>query len=304
MRIPKGGIGFFDSGIGGLTVMAECRKRFPDEIFYYYGDNKRAPYGNLSPKKIRKYVFSACKRFQRLDVQAVVIACNTATAVCIEALRKTFPFPIVGVEPALLLAANGKGKIFVLTTKATFSSERFARLRHKTREKYPSADIECYPCIGLAGEIESNVGNPKFNPASFLPRGKPDTVVLGCTHYLYAKEQIERFYGCKSVDGNKGVAKRLEEVLRREKTLKNTIKPLDATLRPQDEKNRRFLPLKTTSNHLNDEKKSTTEKPNECSRLERAKCFNQKDCRVFFIGSGRQKNQKIWKQMFVFCLKK
>ncbi len=304
MRLPKGGIGFFDSGIGGLTVMEECRKVLPDEIFYYYGDNKRAPYGNLPQEKIRKYVLSAFKRFQHLGVCAVVVACNTATAVCIDELRARFSYPIIGIEPALLCAAKNGGKIFVLMTKATFESERFARLQNNVRKEYPSSDISCYPCFALAGEIERNINNPTWNVAPFLPQGSPDTVVLGCTHYKYAKEQIERFYGCKTIDGNEGIAKRLKAILGAKKEVKNTLQPPDATARPQSEKNRGFLPLKTTSIHLKDEKKSRNEKTNECSRLKQANLFNQKGCRVFFMGSGRQKNRKIWKQMFVFCLKK
>ena len=77
MRILKGGIAFFDSGIGGMTVLAECQKRCKGEIFYYYGDNKHAPYGNLPPAKIRRYVEKAFRKFRRLKVKAVVVACNT-----------------------------------------------------------------------------------------------------------------------------------------------------------------------------------------------------------------------------------
>jgi hypothetical protein len=94
MRLPKGGIGFFDSGIGGLTVMDASQRVIKEETFYYYGDNKHAPYGNLPQKKIRKYLLRALKKFYRLRVRAVVLACNTATAVCIDEFRKKFSFPI------------------------------------------------------------------------------------------------------------------------------------------------------------------------------------------------------------------
>lgn len=81
MQIPQGGVAFFDSGIGGLTVLAKCKQRLPNEIFYYYGDNERAPYGNLPPDQIERYVFQAFDELQSLKIKAAVIACNTATAV-------------------------------------------------------------------------------------------------------------------------------------------------------------------------------------------------------------------------------
>ena len=104
MRIPKGGIAFFDSGIGGMTVLSACEKQINNEIFYYYGDNFHAPYGNLPIYKIKKYVHKAFKLFESLQVKAVVIACNTVTAVCIDELRRKYTFPIIGVEPALMKA--------------------------------------------------------------------------------------------------------------------------------------------------------------------------------------------------------
>ena len=156
MGIPKGGIAFFDSGIGGLTVLNECKKRLPWETFYYYGDNKRAPYGNLSAEKIKKYVARAFKRFQRLRVKAVVLACNTVTAVCVEELRMKYPFPIIGAEPAVLPAAKGGCETFVLTTRATYESKRFQALLKKAASLYPKTKISAFPCDGLAGEIEKN----------------------------------------------------------------------------------------------------------------------------------------------------
>ena len=91
MGIPSGGVAFFDSGIGGLTVLCECAARLPNERFYYFGDNRHAPYGNLSDKKIKKLVFRAFRKFAALRVKAAVLACNTATATCVEALpTKTY----------------------------------------------------------------------------------------------------------------------------------------------------------------------------------------------------------------------
>ena len=128
MRIPKGGIGVFDSGIGGLTVLSECLKVCKNEVFYYYGDHTHAPYGNKPIKKIRRYTFAAMRKFRRLKVKAVVLACNTVTAVCAEELRRKFSFSIIGAEPAILPAAKAGGTVYVLATRATCKSTRYKNL--------------------------------------------------------------------------------------------------------------------------------------------------------------------------------
>ena len=99
MDIPHGGIGFFDSGLGGLTVLFACRSVCGDLPVYYYGDNARAPYGGLSSEIIKNYAAEAFDTFSALGARAAVIACNTVTAVCADSFRKIYPFPIVGAEP-------------------------------------------------------------------------------------------------------------------------------------------------------------------------------------------------------------
>ncbi|MBQ8284639.1 MAG: glutamate racemase [Clostridia bacterium] len=213
MRISDAPIAFFDSGIGGLTVLAECVKRIKTGNFYYFGDNGNAPYGNLSVKRIEELVFAAFERFEKEGVKAAVLACNTATAVCAEKLRQKYTFPIVGAEPAVFLAAKEGGEVYVLSTRATFESERFCALIHRAGEKYPQANIRPFACEALAGAIENASELESFSVSSFLPNGTPQSVVLGCTHYIYVKEQIQTFYGCKTVDGNEGIAKRLASFL-------------------------------------------------------------------------------------------
>ncbi len=213
MEIPYGGVAFFDSGIGGLTVLAECRKQINNEIFYYYGDNARAPYGNRSEEEITGYVEEAFETFCRLRVKAVVVACNTATAVCIEGLRKKYPFPIIGAEPALMSAAKEGGEILILSTCATSKSSRLAKLQEKTRARYPDASFCVFPCETLAAEIERHVLEKEYSYLPFLPSKNPAAVVLGCTHYVYIKKQVQAFYQCPVFDGNEGIAKRLRWML-------------------------------------------------------------------------------------------
>lgn len=209
MRIPKGGVFFFDSGIGGLSVLAECKNRLPNATFYYYGDNARAPYGNLPRGQIERYVFEIFERFERLQPSAAVIACNTVTALCIESLRKKYPFPMIGVEPAVFSAAKSGGEIFVLATRATCESERFRSLCARAAEKYSNVLLRPFACEGLAGTIEKRWNDHDFDYSALFPQGKPDSVVLGCTHYVFIKKRIGEFYGCPTYDGNAGIANRL-----------------------------------------------------------------------------------------------
>ena len=180
--MTKGGVAFFDSGIGGLSVLHACVSAGYDGVCYYYGDNARAPYGNLPMDRIRAYVDEAFELFSYLQVRAVVVACNTVTAVCLDALRERYPFPIIGTEPALIPAAKQGGEILLMATRATVESDRLRRLIDKTREMYPSAKIRAVACDGLAGGIEK--GLPFSELKKLLPTCAPDVVVLGCTHYI------------------------------------------------------------------------------------------------------------------------
>lgn len=217
-------VAFFDSGIGGLTTLSACVEYAKNNLpgwanlhFFYYGDNFRAPYGNLSRDTILSYVSDAFELFERLGVDGAVIACNTATAVGADFLRKKYSFPIIGIEPAIISACknlqNQTGEIFALMTRATFLSERFNCLCARARENFPCVKIRAFACEELAGVIEKNISVQDFDYTKFLPLGAPSAVVLGCTHYVYIKNQIERFYSCSAFDGNEGVARRLFSLL-------------------------------------------------------------------------------------------
>ena len=200
---PK--IGIFDSGIGGLTVLKECVSLLPEAEFYYLGDNGRAPYGNRSEGEIKAFVGEALQTFRDLGVDAAVLACNTATTVCLDEMRKAFCFPIIGTEPAVRLAARECKSALVLSTVRTAHSERLKALIRSC----PACDFTVLPCPDLAGEIERLFRERgKGELVHFPPaeRGGYGGVVLGCTHYVFLKREIADFYGCKAFDGNRGVA--------------------------------------------------------------------------------------------------
>ncbi len=293
MSVPKGGIAFFDSGIGGLTVLAECRKRLPSALFYYYGDNRRAPYGNRSAKQIKHYVFRIFRKFKRLRVKAVVVACNTVTAVCIDELRKKYAFPILGTEPAVLQACKVGGEIFVLTTKATNQSPRFRALCERVQEGCDGATLRLIACDGLAGAIEKHLFDRGYDYSAFLPMGKPDAVVLGCTHYIYVKEEIKKRYACAVFDGNEGVAKRLENTFRSQDLGRATTFCSVST--PKD-KNR----AKTRRKRIVKTLYIKTNKRSRFSKIKNAESLETRGTQqIFFLGRDKKTNENTYKQMFV-----
>jgi glutamate racemase len=197
-------IGFFDSGIGGLTLLKNVKKILPLEDYIYYGDNKNAPYGNKTKKDILMLVDYAFKYFNKKKVKVVVIACNTVTAECVEDLRKKYKFKIIGIEPAIKPAAESGGKSVVLCTKATAESCKFKKLLNKYK------DIEVLPQIDLAEIIENNIFNINNIQINKLNEEVKQykNIVLGCTHYIFLK----KFFNNENInifDGNYGTANNL-----------------------------------------------------------------------------------------------
>lgn len=203
-------VGVFDSGIGGLTTLRACAARVGGAKFYYLGDNKRAPYGNRSEEEIHAFTREALSRFLQLDVDAAVVACNTATAAAVGELRREFPFPVIGMEPAVKPAALTCKKVLVLSTRRTAESARM----HMLLERFPECEFTLTACPYLAGAIEKYyTEGENFLLSAHLPKGKFDGVVLGCSHYSFFAREISEHYSCPVFDGNEGVAKRLEHVL-------------------------------------------------------------------------------------------
>ena len=203
-------IAFFDSGIGGLNLLAECARRLPYASFSYFADNFNMPYGNLSQETLFFKVDNIFKNIASIDPQAAVIACNTVTATCVKRLREKYSFPIIGVEPAVKPAAKTGGKCLVLATSATAESKSISALL----DKYGNGVTTVLGCPNLAAYIEHNIFNiDEKKVVKLLPKYSPDSVVLGCTHYTYIKNIIKRFYGCEIFDGICGTADRLCSIL-------------------------------------------------------------------------------------------
>lgn len=193
-------IGVFDSGVGGLSVLAALRAALPHEDFVYYADNAFAPYGERSAAYVieRARTISRHLRAQH-DVKALVVACNTATAAAIEVLRAELaPLPIVGVEPALKPAAASSRTrhVGVLATQGTLASAKFHTLYQTLQSQ---ARFTLQACDGLADAIERDDAATvhalcdryvhALGPCGSGPQ-EIDTLVLGCTHYPFARAAL------------------------------------------------------------------------------------------------------------------
>jgi glutamate racemase len=200
-------------------------------------------------------------------------------------LRKKFKFPIIGTEPAVCTAASRGGEVFVLTTRATYESQRFKTLCDKAQKRYPRAVITPFPCDALAGEIERQIGKKDYDFTSFLPRGRPNVVVLGCTHYIYIEEAVKKFYGCEVVNGNEGVATRLISVLCKSDFL--TTKGINLQV---DRDGRPYLTTKNTGGR---------QKPIRITKKEVKRSKNMQNYdNIFFLGNAQVVNKTQYEQMF------
>lgn len=211
--MKEGYVLFFDSGVGGLTLLRECAARFPQERFAYIGDNANAPYGEKGEGEICALVAAALTEARRLPVRALVLACNTVTALCAPWLRGCLSFPVFGVEPALRPAAlfcRG-GRVLVLATRRTAESARFRGLLEKNSSL---ASFDVFVPARLAAAVEENFSDLSRIPLEeHLPHGKYDAVVLGCTHYIFLRDRIRAFFGTPVFDGNSGTADHIASTL-------------------------------------------------------------------------------------------
>ena len=206
-------IGVFDSGVGGISVLRELVKILPQEHFIYFGDSANAPYGNRTTEDIRRLTLSAAQELVERGCKALVIACNTATAAAINDLRSAYPdLIIVGIEPALKVAADRfpGGHIGVMATPVTLREEKFAQ----QLSRFPDAAVSVIPVSGLVELIEAGKTDAAETETLLRPIlepfiGKLDALVLGCTHYPFAKTAIQNILGEKTVllDGGEGTAR-------------------------------------------------------------------------------------------------
>lgn len=201
---------FFDSGIGGLTVLSRCITLMPNRKFVYFADNYNVPYGSFSSAKLLQMVDEKFAEIREYSPSAAVIACNTATAQCASYLRAKYSFNIIGIQPAVKPAAVDAKKCVVLATPATASSSGIKELV----ERFGNGVTEILACPELAVYIENNIFDlDKDAITGLLPDIEADSIVLGCTHYIFIGDWVKARYKCRIFDGIDGTARHLANVL-------------------------------------------------------------------------------------------
>ena len=200
-----------DSGAGGITTLCALKRLMPNENYAYFADRKYAPYGPRKPAEVAARQFKIADFFWRQGVKALVVACNTATNVCIDRLRAVSPVPVIGTEPALKPAVRAGGRTIVLATPLTLKSPKFLSLTAAL-----GGSVTALPQPELATAIERHLDDLSV-AAALLPWETLkdfDNIVLGCTHYIFLKPFITaKLPGVKVFDGNEGIARRCQSLL-------------------------------------------------------------------------------------------
>lgn len=214
-------IGFFDSGVGGISVMSYAREEIKNADYIYYADTDHVPYGKKNPEEVVRYSEAAVGCLVEHGADIVVVACNTATSMAIDTLRKTFSVPIIGMEPAVKPASvkhHGE-KILVCATPLTIAGEK---LHHLIDENYAGC---AYPTLAALPELVTLAENAVFDMptvTSYLKTVIDESenyaaVVLGCTHFAYFRDSFRALLGdIDMIDGTEGTVNRLKYMMEKE----------------------------------------------------------------------------------------
>ena len=218
-------IGFFDSGIGGLTVLHQALCDRPGEEYLYYADVDHVPYGQRSKEEILQYADEAVSFLVKNGADAIVIACNTATSAAIQTLRSRYALPILGMEPAVKPAiTKGHGKrVLVTATPLTLREEKLRNLLHQV-DKEHMADLLPLPELVRFAEKEefSSPRVTEYLRCQLAPFKLEEysVLVLGCTHFNFFKDTFSSLLpsNVEMIDGSEGTVRYLSQIL-------NTLSP-------------------------------------------------------------------------------
>ena len=214
-------IGIFDSGVGGLTVYRALHERLPNERFVYLGDTARVPYGTKSLATVERYAVENSRFLQAHGIKLLVVACNTASALALPAIRRAVKVPVMGViEPgsrAAVEVADG-GKIGVIATEATVQSHAYAQAIVAMGSDVEVIERACPLFVSLAEEGWANSDVARIVAADYLSEFKKTPVgalVLGCTHYPILRDVISETVGANVnlIDSGAATARDVETLL-------------------------------------------------------------------------------------------
>ncbi|KNF09774.1 glutamate racemase MurI [Gottschalkia purinilytica] len=194
-------IGIFDSGIGGLTVLKEVTEQLPNEDIVYFGDTARIPYGTKSKETVMKYSFQCIKFLLSKNVKAIIIACNTASAMALKEALEHFDVPIIGVIEPGAKAASAKsknGKIGVIGTTGTINSEAYQKEIRELKKSSEVIGVACPLFVQIVEDGWQDTDVARIAAEKYLLDLKEhnvDTLVLGCTHYPILRYTLTKVMG-------------------------------------------------------------------------------------------------------------
>jgi glutamate racemase len=201
-------IGVFDSGVGGLTVLRALRQALPREDLIYLGDTARLPYGTKSPASISRYAGQATAKLTQRGIKLLVVACNTASAVALDALREQVkPVPVIGVvEPGATAAVSARpgGRHLVLATEATVRYGAYRQAIMGRDERAEVRELACELMVSLAeegwteGGIAESIVRRYLEPLAEMAF-EPDSIILGCTHFPLLRPAIRQVVAAGTV---------------------------------------------------------------------------------------------------------
>lgn len=191
-------IGFFDSGVGGLSVLSRFRKLLPSENVFYYGDLLHLPYGDKTQEELIGYAENILNFYKNKNVKAVVIACNTSSAQAYETIKDKYDFPIYPIiqSCAKLIAYSGFKKIGVFATKATVDSKVYTRELQKYNSNIIVNEISCPHWVGIVEKrtnLPIDTENDIKTNLQAMSEFAPDKIILGCTHYPYLMNVFKNY---------------------------------------------------------------------------------------------------------------
>lgn len=213
-------VGIFDSGIGGLTVLHEAMKIMPHETYLYVADTYHVPYGTKTKEVVHGFVENVAAFLDKMGIDVLVVACNTATSISVKALRRVYSFPVIGMEPAVksALDLDSKKRVLVLATPLTLVEEKY----HALIDRLDAVDrVDSLGMPQLVELAENKIFHGE-EVTSYIKEALSSydltayvAVVLGCTHFIYYREVIKGLLpaGVSVIDGNHGTINHLRNMM-------------------------------------------------------------------------------------------
>jgi glutamate racemase len=209
-------IAIFDSGIGGLTVLHEALKYLPHEQFIYLADSDHAPYGNKPAEEVRGYIRKVVAFLNEQNIKALVVACNTATALMINELRDTYSFPVIGIEPAIkpALEVEPGQRVLVFATERTLLTDKFLTLKARLDTQHQVDDVPLQALVRWAEDLvfeEEAILRYLKQQTESLDLTTYGVCVLGCTHFPFFRNEIAQLFprSIPLLDGSEGTVRQL-----------------------------------------------------------------------------------------------